>query len=201
VRVQAGRVRDDEKSQLRSALAEIARRCDVGFVITAQQDLVISHVEPAERELVERILTEHSVVSVGELAPIERQALACPALPTCGQALAESERVLGDVVTRLRVVTERAGVERRPLQLRMTGCPNGCARPGVAEIGIVGRTKSTYDLYLGGTPRGDRLARLYREKVRLEDVDDVLAPLIERWGVEAAPGESFGDFVTRLALA
>lgn len=201
VRVQAGRVRDDETSQLRSALAEIAQRCDVGFVITAQQDLVISHINPAERDVVERILADHSVVPASELAPIERQALACPALPTCGQALAESERVLGDVVTRLRGVAERAGVERRPLQLRMTGCPNGCARPGVAEIGIVGRTKSTYDLYLGGTSRGDRLARLYREKIRLDDVDDVLAPLIERWGAEAAPGESFGDFVTRLALA
>ena len=201
VRVGAGRVRDDGRGRLRSALAALASSLAVGFVITPQQDLVITHIEESQREDVERILSDHGVRAAGDLAPLERQALACPALPTCGQALAESERVLERVVAELQVVAENAGVGRRPLQLRMTGCPNGCARPAVAEIGIVGRTKSTYDVYVGGGPRGDRLARLYREKVRLDEVDVALAPLVAAWGRDGLAGESFGDFVTRRDLA
>jgi sulfite reductase (NADPH) hemoprotein beta-component len=83
----------------------------------------------------------------------------------------------------------------------MTGCPNGCARPAIAEIGVVGRTKSTYDLYLGGGTRGDRLASLYREKVSLEEIPDILGPLFDRWGAEADSDEAFGDFLTRVGVA
>jgi sulfite reductase (ferredoxin) len=201
VRVGAGRVRDGDRNRLRSALATLAGTFEVGFVITPQQDIVISRIDPAWRDEVGQILADHGVTTLADLAPLERQALACPALPTCGQALAESERVLHTVVAGLQVVANAAGVGRRPLQLRMTGCPNGCARPAVAEIGIVGRTKSTYDVYVGGGPRGDRLARLYREKVRLDEVDATLAPLIESWGRDAMAGETFGDFVTRRNLA
>lgn len=201
VRVGAGRVRDDNRSRLRSALATLALSFDVGFVITPQQDLVISRIDPQWRDDVERILADHGVRTLSGLAPLERQALACPALPTCGQALAESERVLDTVVAGLQVVANAAGVGRRTLQLRMTGCPNGCARPAVAEIGIVGRTKSTYDVYVGGGPRGDRLARLYREKVRLDEVNATLAPLLESWGRDALADETFGDFVTRRDFA
>ena len=201
IRVGAGRVRDTEDVQLRSALREIATTVRPGFVITAQQDVVLTSISANQRREVERVLAEHGVLGVGDLGAVQRQALACPALPTCGQALAESERVLDGVVERVQNLANSVGASRRPLQLRMTGCPNGCARPAVAEIGVVGRTKTTYDIFVGGGPRGDRLARIYREKVRLDDLDETLRPLFEVWAAEAEHGEAFGDFVTRRGLA
>jgi sulfite reductase beta subunit-like hemoprotein len=136
----------------------------------------------------------------GELGNVERRALACPALPTCSQALAESERRLPELVSGIEGALAARQLARRPLQLRMTGCPNGCARPAVAEIGVVGRTKSTYDVYVGGGIRGDRLATLFREKVSLEDVPEVLGPLFDRWADEAELDEAFGDFLSRVGI-
>ena len=201
IRVGAGRVRDSDATRLRSALREIAQTIRPGMIITAQQDLILTEIPLARRGDVERVLREHHVAGVGDLGPVQRQALACPALPTCGQALAESERVLDGVVERVQGLVDSAGASRRPLQLRMTGCPNGCARPAVAEIGVVGRTKTSYDVYVGGGPRGDRLARIYREKVKLDDLDETLRPLIDAWVAEADDDEAFGDFVTRRGLA
>jgi sulfite reductase beta subunit-like hemoprotein len=119
-------------------------------------------------------------------------------LPTCGQALTEAERRLPDIVGQLQGELNSSGMGKRRLQLRMTGCPNGCARPAVAEVGIVGRTKSSYDLYLGGGLRGDRLATLYQEKLKLEEIPEVMRPLLERWKGEGLDDESFGDFFHRV---
>jgi sulfite reductase (ferredoxin) len=199
VRVGAGRVRDVTDGQrLRSALALIARRFDVTFLITAQQDILISAISSKDREAIEEVLSTHHVRSVEDLGNVERSALACPALPTCGQALTEAERRLPSIVEQVQVELNGAGLAKRRLQLRMTGCPNGCARPAVSEVGIVGRTKSTYDLYLGGGLRGDRLATLYQEKLKLEEIPEVLRPLLERWKVEGVGDESFGDFFDRV---
>ncbi len=199
VRVAAGRVRDDVEGRgLRSAARELARRPGVTFYITAQQDLVVAGLGSQDRTDVDDLLARHGVRPFEELRSVERTALACPALPTCGQALAEAERRLPDVVHSVQAALDARGLARRPLQLRMTGCPNGCARPAVAEVGVVGRTKNSYDLYLGGGPRGDRLATLHREKLSLDEVADVLGPLFERWRDEGDEGEAFGDFVTRV---
>ncbi|MDE3064052.1 MAG: NADPH-dependent assimilatory sulfite reductase hemoprotein subunit [Acidobacteriota bacterium] len=200
VRVGAGRVRDGTPGRgLRSALREVADLLGPTFVITAQQDLVIADVAEDERGSVGEVLRRHGVVDESELGSVERTALACPALPTCGQALAEAERALPDVVDALQGALDARGLGRRPLQLRLTGCPNGCARPAVAEVGVVGRTKSSYDLYLGGGPRGDRLATLYREKLTLEQIPQVLGPVFDRWRDEGEAGEAFGDFCARVA--
>ncbi|MGC1419158.1 MAG: NADPH-dependent assimilatory sulfite reductase hemoprotein subunit [Acidimicrobiales bacterium] len=199
VRVGAGRVRDVADGQrLRSALRVIAQRFAVTLLITAQQDILISAVSPLDREAIEEVLATHHVRSVEELGNVERSALACPALPTCGQALTEAERRLPSVVEQVQGELDSAGLGKRRLQLRMTGCPNGCARPAVSEVGIVGRTKNTYDLYLGGGLRGDRLAALYQEKLKLEEIPEVLRPLLERWKAEGVDDESFGDFFDRV---
>lgn len=198
VRVGAGRVRDlDEGRGLRSALREIAQVAHVDFLITAQQDIVITSIAPRERDVVAAVLAVNGVRSVEDLGAVERSALACPALPTCGQALTEAERRLDGVVALVQNELDERGLKRRPLQLRMTGCPNGCARPAVAEVGIVGRTKNSYDLFLGGGPRGDRLALLHQEKIKLEELPGVLGPLFERWRLEGLEGEAFGDFYVR----
>jgi len=202
VRVSAGRVRDDDGgTQLRSALRLIAQRHRVTFFLTPQQDIVISAITDEARSDVEETLRRHAVRPDGDLGNVERTALACPALPTCGQALAEAERRLPELVDNIESALAVRRLGRRPLQLRMTGCPNGCARPAVAEVGVVGRTKSTYDLYVGGGPRGDRLATLYREKVPFDEIAVVLGPLFDRWEAEGSDDESFGDFMTRVGVA
>ena len=199
IRVAAGRVRDERAGLgLRSALREMLSGRDLELIITAQQDLIVAGFAPSERDEVERLLARHGVRGLDQLGSVERSALACPALPTCGQALAEAERVLPAVVDAVQASLDRLGGSRG-LQLRLTGCPNGCARPALAEVGIVGRTKSTYDVYLGGGPRGDRLARVAHEKVKLDDLAEVLTPHLERWRDEGLEGESFGDFVQRVA--
>jgi sulfite reductase (ferredoxin) len=201
VRVGAGRVRDDAGgATLRSALRTIAEQYPVTFFITPQQDIIVGGVNDADRDAIESLLRRHYVRLDGELGNVERRALACPALPTCSQALAESERRLPELVSGIEDALAARQLARRPLQLRMTGCPNGCARPAVAEIGVVGRTKSTYDVYVGGGIRGDRLATLFREKVSLEDVPDVLGPLFDRWADEAELDEPFGDFLERTGI-
>jgi len=202
VRVSAGRVRDlTDGPRLRSALRLIAETLPVTFIITPLQDIVISDVPSESREHVEQLLRDHGVRSSDELGIVERTALACPALPTCSQALAESERRLPDLVDNLQDALKGRRLGRQSLQLRLTGCPNGCARPAVAEVGVVGRTKSTYDVYVGGGVRGDRLATLYREKVPFDEIANVLGPLFDRWEGEGQPDESFGDFVTRVGVA
>lgn len=201
IRVSAGRVRDDEGgTRLRSALRLIAQRHPVTFFLTAQQDIVVSAIPEGARDDVAAILRSHAVRPDGELGAVERTALACPALPTCGQALTEAERRLPELVSNIEGALARRQLGRRALQLRMTGCPNGCARPAVAEVGVVGRTKSTYDVYVGGGPRGDRLATLYREKVPFDEIAVVLGPLFDRWEIEGEDDEAFGDFITRVGV-
>jgi sulfite reductase (ferredoxin) len=202
IRVASGRIKDvDGGSRLRSAIRRVAEEYPVSFYITPQQDLLIANVPLEAKEQLEKILADHDVAPVESLGPVERNALACPALPTCGQALAESERRLPELVGLIEDQLVESGLKGRGLQLRMTGCPNGCARPAVAELGIVGRTKSTYDVFVGGGPRGDRLAVLHQEKVRLEEIPALLKPLLDRWKNEGLDGESFGDFVTRSEVA
>ena len=202
VRVSAGRVRDaDGGARQRSALRLIAATLPVTFYITPLQDIVISEIPSESRDHVEELLREHGVRLSDELGMVERTALACPALPTCGQALAESERRLPELVDSLEGALKGRQLGRRSLQLRMTGCPNGCARPAVAEVGIVGRTKSTYDVFVGGGVRGDRLATLYREKVPFNEIANVLGPLFDRWEGEGLADEAFGDFVARVGAA
>jgi sulfite reductase (ferredoxin) len=200
VRVSAGRVRDDDATRLRSALRLIAQRHPVTFFLTPQQDVVISAIPADAREDVEEILRGHAVRPDAELGNVERTALACPALPTCGQALTEAERRLPELVGNIEGALASRQLGRRALQLRMTGCPNGCARPAVAEVGIVGRTKSTYDIFVGGGPRGDRLATLYREKVSFDEIAVVLGPLFDRWEAEGDEDEPFGDFMARVGV-
>lgn len=198
VRVSAGRVKDDETSQTRSALRQIAAALPVTFYVTPQQDVIIHGIREEEVAIVSELLRTHGVALADDLLPLERTALACPALPTCSQALTEAERELPTVVSQFVEIVRSSGIAQRDLVLRMTGCPNGCARPSVAEIGIVGRTKTTYDIHVGGSPSGDRLATLWREKVPSAEIAETVRPLLERWASEGQEGESFGDFATRV---
>ena len=193
--VQNGRVRDVPGRPAKTGLREIARIHDGDFRLTANQNLIIAGVRPRNRARIEKILKAHGLDNAH--TGLRLNAMACVALPTCGLALAESERFLPTLVDELDVVIERAGLREDEIVIRMTGCPNGCARPYLAEIGLVGRGPGVYNLYLGAAFDGTRLNKLYRRDLKAEEIVPVLEPLIRSYAKERRKGERFGDFVIR----
>jgi sulfite reductase (ferredoxin) len=192
VPVPSGKVVDRDGVAIRTALRELAADGTVKELrITPRQDLLLLGIAPDRIGEVEHRLREHGVPLAGDVSNLRRLAIACPALPTCGQALGEAERVLPDLVSELEKVFADTGNGDAAVRLNMTGCPNGCARPYTAEIGIVGRTKTTYDVYVGGSPGGDRLAERIRADVPLDQLPAVLAPVLQRY---AGTDGSFGDW-------
>ncbi|MBS1836543.1 MAG: NADPH-dependent assimilatory sulfite reductase hemoprotein subunit [Actinobacteria bacterium] len=201
VPIPSGRLRDDDAWRPRAAVRELL---DAGLVreirVSARQDLLLTGIDGARRDEVTRRLRDHGIKLDDEVTPLQRLAIACPALPTCGQALGEAERVLPTLVDGLDKVFADSGVAGTPVRLNMTGCPNGCARPYNAEIGVVGRTKRTYDVYVGGAAAGDRLGVRLRADVGLDEIPTLLAPVVERFGAERTDGETFGDFCLRVGV-
>jgi sulfite reductase (ferredoxin) len=193
----SGRVRDDGDVRLRSALRAILERFPYDLQATPDQNLLIPNVRPDDRAAIDRILVENGVVDPRSQPVLERHALACPALPTCGQALAEAERALPALLRRIESDLAALGLEREAISIRMTGCPNACARPSLGEIGIVGTSLDRYNVSIGGNPASTRLNRLYAEQVTLADIPARLLPLFETFGRERRPGEAFGDFCAR----
>jgi sulfite reductase (ferredoxin) len=192
VPVPSGKVVDRDGVAIRTALRELAADGTVKELrITPRQDLLLLGIAPDRIGEVKQRLREHGVPLAGDVSNLRRLAIACPALPTCGQALGEAERVLPDLVSELEKVFADTGNGDAAVRLNMTGCPNGCARPYTAEIGIVGRTKTTYDVYVGGSPGGDRLAERIRADVPLDQLPAVLAPVLQRY---AGTDGSFGDW-------
>jgi sulfite reductase (ferredoxin) len=183
----AGNYRDAIRAIAQSGLVSQIR-------VTPRQDLLLCGIR--DRESVLAVLRRHSVALPDDVSPLRRLAIACPALPTCGQALGEAERVLPTVIDELEKLLADTGNEGQAIRLNMTGCPNGCARPYSAEIGIVGRTKKTYDLYLGGSAAGDRLAQRVRADIPLDEITAHLRPLLERFAADGVDDDAlhFGDW-------
>jgi sulfite reductase (ferredoxin) len=200
VPIASGRIVDDARSQPRSALRDIVRqyRCDP--ILMPSQDLILSGVRPADRAAVEAVLRRHGVRLAAEMKPVERWALACPALPTCGLALTEAERVRDEIVAAIEARLADHGLADERLSIRITGCPNGCARPYTGDIGIVGRMPGFYALFVGGDFAGTRLNEALADKVALRDIARVLDPLFALFAAERALGEGFGDFCHRVGM-
>ena len=156
--------------------------------LTCRQDALLTGFDATDRDAVDAVFAAHGVPLADELRLVDRYAMACPALPTCGQALAESERVMPRILADLDNALDAAGLGDIPIRLNVTGCPNGCARPYTSEIGIVGRTKTGYDLYVGGAVGGQRLNRRIAIGAKLDEMPKLLAPLLERYRVEACRG-------------
>lgn len=193
--IENGRVADRGGQRLRTALRELARRHDGDFRITANQNLVIAGVAAEARDGVEGLLREHGVVA--ETSPRRLNAMACVGLPTCALAMAESERYLPELIGRIDGLLARHGLDDEPVVIRMTGCPNGCARPYLAEIGLVGKGPGKYNLYLGAAFDGTRLNRPYRENIGESEVLSALDQLFAAWAGGRRSGERFGDFLVR----
>jgi sulfite reductase beta subunit-like hemoprotein len=192
--VQSGRIAD----RVKAALHAIIDQLRPGVRLTGQQNVLLTDLTDAGVREVERVLRDHGVALPAELAAVRRYSLACPALPTCGLAVAEAERAIPGVLDELEAELESLGVRDIPLTVRMTGCPNGCARPYTADIAFVGRSLGLYNVYVGGGLAGDRMVDLYQADVRSADLVAGLRPLLARWAAEAGPGEGLGDFYQRL---
>jgi sulfite reductase (NADPH) hemoprotein beta-component len=194
--IENGRVKDATKAALR----EIAQVHKGDFRLTPNQHLMIASVSPAERPAIEALLRSHGLDTAHGATGLRLNAMACVALPTCGLALAESERYLPDLVTELDREVEAAGLREDAIVIRMTGCPNGCGRPFLAEIGFVGKAPGKYNMYLGAAFNGSRLNSLYKPSVAAADIVGLVRPLLRRYATERLPGERFGDFTIRSGI-
>lgn len=195
--IHSGRIIDSEKSKLFSGLLEIAKIHEGEFRISPNQNMIVSNIQPAIKFNVETLLKAHNI-SIGDTeTPIRLNSLACVAFPTCSLAMAEAERYLPSFISKLEDLLDKYRLKEQPITVRMTGCPNGCARPFLGEIGLVGKGPGKYNLYLGASHSGERLNKLYRENINEKSILQALEPIIEDYSNAGKKDESFGDFVIR----
>jgi len=198
--VPEGRVRDSGQSRLLTALRELAGVLKGEFRLTANQNLIVSGIANEDRSAIEKLFERYGVNLLQSLSPLRQQALACVALPTCALAMAEAERYLPELTGKVEALLDAHGLLQESISLRITGCPNGCARPYLAEIALVGKAPGRYNLFLGGDAEGMRLNRLARENIDepeiLATLDGLFADFVQR----RSDGESFGDFADRMQL-
>jgi sulfite reductase (NADPH) hemoprotein beta-component len=195
--IQNGRLRDTEELPAKTGLREIAKIHTGDFRLTANQNLVIGGVTEEQKPRIEALLKEYKLDIPERITGLRLNSMACVALPTCGLALAESERYLPSLISELDQIIEECGLRESEIVIRMTGCPNGCARPYLGEIGFVGRAPGKYNIYLGAAFDGSRLNKLYKPSVKSEEIVNELAPIIRRYATERQEGERFGDFTIR----
>lgn len=196
----SGRIKDLPGWPMKTALREIAAMHTGDFRLTTAQNVTISGVTAEQKPKIEALLAQHGLSNENERSRVRINALSCVALPTCGLALAESERVLPEVLARLEPALQEAGLEDEPISVRITGCPNGCARPYLAEIGLVGKAPGKYALYLGASYNGTRMNRLAAPSVTVEAAVEMLRPMFQRFASEREEDEGFGDFCDRAIL-
>jgi sulfite reductase (NADPH) hemoprotein beta-component len=195
--VENGRIRDEAGYQLKTGLRRVIEQVRPEVRLTASQNLLLVNIAAARRAEVDQLLGEHSVSAGNPFSRTRLAAMACPALPTCGLALAESERTMPGLLTRIEELLRDLGMQEEELIIRMTGCPNGCARPYMAEIAFVGKAPNKYQIYVGGNEPSTRLNRLYKDSVRGEELIHELRALLSRYLKERLAGERFGDFCAR----
>lgn len=203
--VENGRIADftgdnENGYKLMTGLRELARVHEGEFRLTCNHNIVVANVAPANRDAVEQVIAHYGLDDGSRRSALQYAAMACVAFPTCGLAMAESERYLPSLLDKLDNVMRDAGLADDAIVIRMTGCPNGCARPYMAEIGFVGKAPGKYNVYLGASFSGDRLNKLYRENIGESEILGELTTLIERYADERSEGEHFGDFVIRTGI-
>ena len=201
ISIENGRIADTERGNVKSALRAIVAGFGLDLVFTPNHNALLVDIARDDRSAIDEILATHGVRPVEAISLIERHAMACPALPTCGLALAESERTLPGIVDRLEASLASLGLEAEPISIRMTGCPNGCARPQMSEIGLVGVSADRYNLHLGGSTESTRLNRVYRELVPGAEIVSTLEGLFAAFASERHAGERFGEYCARSVLA
>lgn len=195
--IENGRIKDNGELKLKTALRRIVDAYEFDLVVTPNQNIILKNITPQQKDGIEAILKEHSVKTADEYVINHRLSMACPAMPLCGLAITEAERIMPSIVKRMDDLFKAHEITV-PVTMRMTGCPNGCARPYMAELGFVGSGLNTYQLWLGGSPNQTRLAWPFLDKVKEQELEKTLAPLLVLYTRKAYASESFGDFCARM---
>lgn len=195
--IQNGRIKDEENYALMTGLREIAKVHTGDFRVTPNQNLIIAGISPQKKKKIEELIQTYGLNDGLHYSALRRNSMACVALPTCGLAMAESERYLPSLLDKIDPLLAEAGLRDEEIVIRMTGCPNGCARPALAEISFIGKAPGKYNMYLGGGFAGERLNRLYKENIGETEILDSLKPIITHYAKERHEGEHFGDFTIR----
>lgn len=200
VPISSGRIVDRGDEKIRTGLREVVKKYKKDLVLTADQNLIIADITPAEKPEIETLIRSFGIKLVEDISPVYRDFLACVALPTCGKALAEAERIKLPLVEKIESVMAKYGVANERIAIRMTGCPNGCARPYVGDIGLVGRMPGHYVVYIGGDFEGTRLNTEVLDKVPENDIATALDPMVALYAANKNKGEGFGDFCLRYGI-
>jgi sulfite reductase (NADPH) hemoprotein beta-component len=198
--VENGRIADGSQARLLSGMRAIAAVHRGVFALTTNQNVIIAGITPEQRPRIEALLREHRLPDARAAGTLRERAMACVAMPTCALAMAESERYLPDLLDRIGALLAELGLSGERISIRMSGCPNGCSRPYLAEIGLVGKAPGKYNLHLGASPAGTRMNRLYRETLGEAQILEALREVLMRFSAERQPGEAFGDFVVRAQI-
>jgi sulfite reductase (ferredoxin) len=200
ISVNNGRIKDEGSFQLKTALREIVQKYNLPVLATPHQNVLIYDISPDIKQEIQGILDRCGIQSETAIDPLVRYGMACPAMPTCGLAITESERVMPSILERIRALLTKVGLEDEHLVVRMTGCPNGCARPYMAELGFVGSSPESYQIWLGGSPDQTRLAKAIEEKLHVKDFEAFLEPIFVYFKQKRQLSESFGNFCDRVGL-
>ncbi|MGB3412567.1 MAG: NADPH-dependent assimilatory sulfite reductase hemoprotein subunit [Microthrixaceae bacterium] len=201
VKVMNGRIADVDDNHVRTGLRAVVERFGASVRFTAREDVLLCDISDSDRALVNELLAEHGVRPAEQWVPVALNSFACPSLPTCGLALAESERFIPTVLDRLHEALDQRGLGDLEVHVRMTGCPNGCSRPYTTEVAFVGRGKNRYDVHLGGEQVGVRLNEIFCENVPGGSLVDVLVPVFERYSEQRGDGQGFGDWCHQVSVA
>jgi sulfite reductase (ferredoxin) len=201
ISIDNGRVKDEGTFRLKTALREIIEQFSLPMRLTPSQNVIIYEIEPSQQLAIQQILDRHGVhISPESIEPLVRYSMACPALPTCGLAITESERALPGILQRIRTLLDKLGLQNEHFVVRSTGCPNGCARPYMAELGFVGSAPESFQVWLGGSPAQTRLAQPYIDRMPIHELELFLEPIFVFFKKEREAGESFGDFCDRVGF-
>lgn len=196
--IEGGRVKDTEDYQIKTALRKVAELNLCDFRLTGNQNIILGNVAEKYKTKIEDILNEYHVLEkTNGASGIRKSAIACVAMNTCPLAMAEAERFIPELITRLDTLMEKYGLIDKAINIRMTGCPNGCGRPYLGEIGFVGKAIGRYNMYLGAAHTGERLNKLYKENIHESEIESLVEPILEDYSKNAQQDESFGDFVIR----
>ncbi|WP_085522826.1 assimilatory sulfite reductase (NADPH) hemoprotein subunit [Tuberibacillus sp. Marseille-P3662] len=195
--IQNGRVKDFEDYPLMTGLREIAKVHTGDFRLSPNQNLIIANVTSEKKDQIDELIKKYGLTEGRHYSALRRNSMSCVAFPTCGLAMAEAERYLPSLLDKIEVILDEAGLHEEEIVIRMSGCPNGCSRPGLAELAFIGKAPGKYNMYLGGGFTGDRLNKLYRENIGEEEILENLRPILFQYAKERQDGEHFGDYVIR----